>query len=213
MKSDRPPRSVLSPRLIACGDSTLDVLVDHCKATCRLPGATAYGLLNNNSITHAREAFSSFFASFPSDIPLIYLGAVDCSRLIWRKKEVEPKELIKNCVQNLFSFLSELNRKFIVVSVTYSPVDAVKDYPKHSWEVVSQQEMTDHIKLFNTYLKEGTETFGHYYLDITTPTTGPDGLIDPKHVRSNRDLHLIPWSLYYIVKEALDNAQDFWSDK
>ena len=77
------PRSKISERLIGMGDSHLDNFSFFCAATCRIPGATAHGLVNDNSVTRSREAFKSFLSAFPSYIPFLCLGEVDCNSLPW----------------------------------------------------------------------------------------------------------------------------------
>lgn len=200
------PRSILSDRLIAIGDSHLDMITFFTRAICRVPGATAYGLVKDDTKTNSRVAFLSFLSAFPSDIPLICVGGVDCTFLIW-KKDIEPKAVVRMSIDHLFTFLKETKRKFIITSVILPP----NDDKRFAWNTATREQRTDIVKLFNTYLAQLSKSEGHYYLDIATPTMGPDGLVDKKYIVSPKDIHLAPIQIYDVVREKLDEAESFFS--
>jgi hypothetical protein len=200
--------SKISGRLIGMGDSHLDNFTFFCAATCRIPGATAYSLTNLKSETHAGDAFYHFLSVFPPFyIPLLCIGEVDCNSLPWRKVTNEkPTYFIHQSVSRLFSFIKETKRKFILPSVTLPPVDSYKEQGVRLHVTSNQQERTELVVLYNKVLKEVADKLGHHFLDITTPTTGLDGLVDQSFIRSNSDVHLSPTKLYLIIRDLLDKV-------
>ncbi len=200
-------RSILSKKLIGMGDSHLDNFSFFCAATCRIPGATAYGLMNDNSETRAREAFKGFLSAYPNYIPLLCLGEVDCNSLPWRKSsKCPPIDSIYASIDNLSSFLFEIDRKFILSSVTLPPVDCYKCVGIRLHVTSDQQERTKLVHLYNELLKEVAIEQGHHYLDITTKTSLSNGLVDPSFIVSTSDVHLDPSKLYPIVRYQLDGV-------
>lgn len=200
-------RSIISENLIGMGDSHLDNFTFFCAATCRIPGATAYGLLNDNSETRSREAFKSFIDSFPNHIPLMCLGEVDCNSLPWKFGKTEPPEkLIHQSIENLFSFLDEFNKKFILPSVVLPPIDAYKGLSIRHWVTSTKEERTILVNLYNKMLKTKADEYGHIYLDITSKTVGSDGFIDKSFIIAHNDVHLDPSKMYSIVRKKLDEV-------
>jgi hypothetical protein len=200
-------RSIISENLIGMGDSHLDNFTFFCAATCRVPGATAYGLLNNNSETMAREAFKGFLDAFPKHIPLLCLGEVDCNSLPWKFGRTEsPESFIYQSIEHLFTFLDEFNRQFILPSVTLPPIDAYKGLGIRHWVTSNMKDRTILVKLYNALLATKASEYGHRYLDITSQTVGPDGLIDKSFIISHNDVHLDPSKMYSIVRKKLDEV-------
>jgi hypothetical protein len=201
-------RANISDKLIGMGDSHLDNFTFFCAATCRIPGATAYGLTNPLSDTKARNAFTKFINVFANHIPLLCIGEVDCNSLPWRSNEhPSPEVFIMYSVDHLFQFLDEFNRKFILPSVTLPPVESYQELSIRTHVSAGKAKRTELVKLYNTYLKEGCSRLGHHYLDITTPTMNVDGLIDPSFIVSPFDVHLKPHTLYDIVRNNLNSIE------
>jgi hypothetical protein len=200
-------RSKISELLIGMGDSHLDNFSFFCAATCRVPGATAYGLVNSNSETRAREAFLGFLSAYPNYLPLLCIGEVDCNSLPWRGKIIEkPSNFIHKSIDNLFSFLHETKRKFILSSVTLPPVESYKNLGIRSHVIANKQERTNLVRLYNNLLKRYANKLGYYYLDITTPTTGPDGFVSNSYIRSPSDVHLAADKVYPIALSLLNEV-------
>lgn len=199
-------RSKISERLIGMGDSHLDNFSFFCAATCRIPEATAHGLVNDNSVTRSREAFKSFLSAFPSYIPLLCLGEVDCNSLPWYMPEDDPKEVIHQAVNNLSIFLKETDRKFILSSVTLPPIDSYQSSEVRLHVTADKKERTSLVKLYNKLLKDISIKSGHHYLDLTTPTTGKDGFVDKSYIRSLSDVHLSSDKVRTIVRSLLDEV-------
>jgi len=197
-------RPTISEKLIGIGDSHLDNFTFFCAASCRIPGATSYGLTKPNSDTNAREAFLSFLSSFPSHIPLLCIGEVDCNSLPWRTITTKaPEDFIYQSITSLFSFIKETNRRFILPSVTLPPVDSFKELGIRKFVTSNKVERSSLVKLYNSLLLKNAYDNGHIYLDITTPTTGPNGLVDEYFIHSSSDVHLQPHKLYPIVLDLL----------
>lgn len=200
-------RSTISNRLIGMGDSHLDNFTFFCAATCRVPGATAYGLTNNQSETRAREAFLNFLFAFPGYIPLLCVGEVDCNSLPWKHNNTDPPEsFISQSIEHLFSFLAETGRKFILPSVTLPPVESYQGTKIRPWVKANKEARTALVKLYNKRLKVIAAKEGHIFLDITTPTTGIDGLVNKFFTQSDSDVHLAPEKIRDIVRLRLDGV-------
>jgi len=190
------------------GDSHLDNFEFFCAATCRIPGATAYSLTNLGSETHAGDAFYRFISAFPkSYIPLLCVGEVDCNSLPWRVTTTEkPSYFVHQSISRLLSFIKETKRTFILPSVTLPPVEDYKEIGARTHVTSCKQERTELVKLYNKVLKEVATKNGHFFLDITTPSTGEDGLVHQDFIRSASDVHLMPSKLYSIIKKLLDEV-------
>jgi hypothetical protein len=200
-------RSKISERLIGMGDSHLDNFSFFCAATCRIPGATSYGLMNDNSDTRAREAFKGFLSAFPNYIPLLCLGEVDCNSLPWRRSmKGSPIHSVYSSIDNLYFFLREIDRKFILPSVILPPVDSYKGLGVRSHVTSDKEERTFLVHLYNRLLKEMSAKQGHHYLDITTQTMNKSGLVNSEYIISKSDVHLDPSKLYPIVRLQLDGV-------
>jgi hypothetical protein len=200
-------RSIISSRLIGMGDSHLDNFSFFCAATCRIPGATAYGLLSDQSETRAREAFLGFLSAFPDHIPLLCLGEVDCNSLPWRKSTTnKPSYYIHQSVNRLLYFIKETNRKFILPSVTLPPVDDYSESGNRLHVTSSRSERTELVRLYNKLLKTNASKAGHYYLDITSPTTGLDGFVSESFIRSSNDSHLMPSKVLNLARDLLNQV-------
>jgi hypothetical protein len=203
----RLSRSIISDNLIGMGDSHLDNFTYFCAATCRIPGATAYSLIKDKSETRSREAFKAFLSAFPKHIPLLCVGEVDCNSLPWRHGENKrPESFIYDSVEHLFEFLDESNRSFILPSVTLPPVDSFAELSVRPFVTANKSERTILVKLYNALLETKAKEYGHKYLDITSQTTGLDGLVNIDYIRNPKDVHLDPTKLYDIVKKKLDEV-------
>jgi len=200
-------RSIISEILIGMGDSHLDNFEFFCAATCRIPGATAYGLVNENSDTRAREAFKGFLSAFPKYLPLLCVGEVDCNSLPWRHGQTKSPELfIYDSIENLFSFLDEFNRSFILPSVTLPTVHSFKELTIRNYVTSDKKERTLLVGLYNALLETKAKEYGHKYLDITSQTIGPDGMIDQSFVKAHDDVHLNRFKMYDIVRNRLNEV-------
>jgi hypothetical protein len=202
-------RSVISNQLIGMGDSHLDNFTFFCAATCRVPGATAYGLTNNQSETRAREAFLNFLFAFPGYVPLLCIGEVDCNSLPWKHGRTDlPESFIQQSIDHLFSFLAETGRQFILPSVTLPPVDSFRSTKTRPWVTANKEVRTNLVKLYNQRLREEVTKKGHSFLDIATPTTGLDGFVNQSFIQSTDDVHLSPEKIRDIVRIRLDGVRN-----
>jgi hypothetical protein len=199
-------RLPISNKIIGLGDSHLDLFTYFCNATCRIPGATAYGLTSLTSETSARQGFLNFLASFPTQIPLLCIGEVDCNSLPWRAEiTTDPHQVIHNSVNNLFTFISETNRKFILPSVTLPPVESYKDLSIRKHVPSSKLERTLLVNLYNKLLKEKSLKLGHYYIDITSPTTDTLGFVHQDYIISPIDVHLSSYKMHNIIRSTISS--------
>jgi hypothetical protein len=189
------------------GDSHLDNFEFFCAATCRIPGATAYGLTNNHSETRSKEAFLGFLFAYHDYIPLLCVGEVDCNSLPWKHGRIDPPELfIDQSIDHLFSFLYDTKKRFILPSVILPPVESYSGTKIRPWVKANKEERTALVKLYNKKLQKESATMGHLFLDITTPTTGQDGLVNQSFVQSPTDVHLSSEKLRDIVRFRLDGV-------
>jgi hypothetical protein len=171
-------RSKFKDSLVAVGDSHIDMFTYFCNATCRVVGASAMGLSNEHSLTQARRAFSSFLKTMNEFTPLICVGEVDCNSIAW-KSTLSCYDAIQISINNLFTFLKEFNKSFIISSVILPPVNSYIGMHFRTDVAASKEARTALVKHYNKIVKERARLENHYFLDITTPTTGPDGFVAP----------------------------------
>jgi hypothetical protein len=203
-------QSLITNKLVVVGDSHVDMFTYFCIASCRIAGASAYGLGNPDSLTKSAEAMSGFLAAYDKYIPLICVGEVDCNSIAWSKPD--PMKFVDDAVRNLARFISLRNRKFIVSSVILPPVDSYIGSRARPRVTSTKKQRTSLVKLFNINLKDMCDTLGHFFLDITTSTTGPDGFVDPKYIINPKDVHLSPIQMFDVIREKLDEAAGFYNN-
>jgi len=193
--------------IAALGDSHVDMFSSVCRVICKVPGASAYGTSNEKSKTHAREVFSGFLVGIREFQPLICIGEVDCNSVYWRGS-IDKNTYVVTAITRLFNFIRNHYRKFIISSVVLPPVESYKNSKFRPHVSASREERSALVYKFNDHLKAASWHNGHYFLDITTPTVGDDGLISRKFFRPN-NTHLNVTAIRPIIEEKIWEAKDF----
>lgn len=189
-------------QFIAIGDSHIDMFARLCKVTCRIPGASAYGITNLNSDTRANRIISALLSTLHEYKVIISLGEVDCNSVYWMKS-MSKEDYVQAAISNLSSFLSTFTQHLIISSVILPPVD---DYQKTNMRPqvsATKLERTNLVYLFNSHLQKMCTNNNYHYLDITTPTANKQGLLRNKFMISKTNSHLNPNTIFPIIKKGL----------
>lgn len=147
-------------------------------------GATALGLANPNSKTHALRKFRSVIDAVPLDRPLLFmLGEVDCGFLIWHRVEHEGLSIdgeFESSLRNYTDFLRTLlaaGRKRLVIATV--PLPTLRDMSKGSVGnarrdvSASLEERTALTRAYNRRLRTWATANQCHFLDYE------DDLLDP----------------------------------
>lgn len=195
--------------IASVGDSHVDMFSPFSRAMCKVPGATLWGLSKESSETKAMRAFLAFLKAIPEFNPLICVGEVDCNSLYWHKNEsLSIGKYLDICMKRLKWFLSNIEKKFIISSIVLPPVDTYKHSRGRPHVKASKEERTDLVKVFNNSLKNLAELDDHYYLDISTPTLGKDGLVHPHFIKTVRNTHLNNRKMEVVIREKLNEYKE-----
>lgn len=192
-------------KLLAFGDSHLEALkfawdlrllgVDRA-IFCIVPGATAVGLRNPNSVTNALEIYQAA-AKENGDAThaLIHLGEVDCGFVIWWRsmKFGESVERQVDCsIQAYGKFVADLYRLGLSrVCITGASLPTIRDQAEFG-EVanmrrevsVSLAERTALTLDYNERLRELARETGSEYFDLSGGTMNRDERVVSDHFRS-----------------------------
>jgi hypothetical protein len=206
---------VLMTKLLVFGDSHLEALklaadLNLLRAEdsnfCIVPGATAVGLRNPNSVTNALSEYRYASAIHPlSTHVLIHLGEVDCGFVMWWRRQ-KYKESIEQQVQDSLSayrcFVSELkNLGFERICITGASLPTIRDgidfgdvSNKRSEVKVSLGERTELTRNYNFELRKMASELYCSYFDISDCITDNlSGLVSDFFRNSNScDHHLDP---------------------
>jgi hypothetical protein len=169
-------------------------------------GATASGILNPESKTHALRTFDARLGRARRwQQVLLHLGEVDCGFLIWhraKRRGVSVDEQLTGTLDSYTTFISRVAdmgfRRVIVLSVPLptigdSPSERVGDVARLRKEVnATKAERTELTLRFNGELRERCDAVGVTFVDLTAGHLDPaTGLIDPRFLRkTNLDHHL-----------------------
>jgi hypothetical protein len=171
-----------------------------------VPGATAQGCVNPNSMTNSLEIYKSHIMKTNKyDKIMIMLGEVDCGYLIWvrcKRYNISIESQIDLCIKNINTFINDvlLSNDYINEQIVLCGVHlpTIKDNTNHKYlcgarkEVdVGQYERTLKTLEYNSYLKKMAEVNGYKYIDITKYIIQQNGLVNDYYLSSNvGDHHL-----------------------
>jgi hypothetical protein len=178
---------MVTKNILALGDSHLDAL----KLASELellngnyyfsivPGATAVGLRNPNSITDAVNIFTLALATQPTDSHvIIHLGEVDCGFVIWWRAQKYGESIEKQFGESIDAYGQFLNvmlqRGFNKICIAGASLPTIPDRVeigdvanKRSEINVSIKDRTELTIKYNRALKELAKKLGISYFDIT----------------------------------------------
>jgi hypothetical protein len=193
--------------VLCLGDSHIRVfelieetsLIPHARfELCWIAGATAQGIVNPNSQTHALREFEARLDRAPVSQTLVFqLGEVDCGFLIWyraAKYGISIESQLESSLSNYCSFLDSVRaRGFSELLVLSAPLPTVADgirwgdVPNLRSEVTApQRERTELTLTYNARLAERCLASGHRFVDVTSAQLDPKtGLIRRELLRPN----------------------------
>jgi hypothetical protein len=167
-------------------------------------GATAQGLANPNSRTHALGIFSDRIRrAKPWQILVFQIGEVDCGFVIWyrsEKYELSVQSQLERSIAIYTSFLLDIRSKgFHQIYVMSAPLPTITD--GQTWGDVanarrevtaSQLKRTELTLLYNKMLKEFCDENSITFLDTSDQLLDKStGLISPRFINhENTDHHL-----------------------
>ncbi|MBS7543367.1 hypothetical protein [Ancylobacter oerskovii] len=145
---------------------------------CRVPGATAAGLMNEKSATDARGSFLNFLKEYDkTSLVLLHLGEVDCGILVWLRAQKNGTSLeheVSRSIESYMRFVDELvagGRKN--VAITSATLPTINDHD-HSGDIISirrqavsatQKQRTEVTHLFNAQLAREAAARGLTFID------------------------------------------------
>lgn len=197
--------------VLCVGDSHLRVMRHVCVPgawirVTSVDGATASGVLNPNSQTHALSIFTARLSrAKPWQVVLVELGEVDCGFVIWhraQRHDLSVEEQLAYTLDSYVAFIETVRGMgFRQVLVLSAPLPTIGDDPLEWGEVANlraevtatQRERTDLTLRFNAQLSERCRALGGVcFVDATTGHLNPvTGLVDQRFVRSTSyDHHL-----------------------
>lgn len=178
-------------QLIALGDSHLEalklaadlgLLVSDNNEFCIVPGATAVGLRNPNSITDALNLFrGTLDKKDRTSFILTHLGEVDCGFVIWWRAQKYKESIEKQFTDSLSTyqnFIIELRsigyKKICITGASLPTIRDGVDYGevanKRSEIQVSIHDRTKLTLAYNAALKKFADRSSFYFFDIADAT-------------------------------------------
>lgn len=200
-------------KLLAFGDSHLEALkfawdLKLLQADdaifCIVPGATAVGLRNPNSVTNALEIFQAAAEEHrDATHALIHLGEVDCGFVVWWRcmKFGESVERQIDCSIDAYGkFVADLYRRgFSRVCITGASLPTIRDHLEFGEVANRRREVTVGLAertaltlSYNERLHNLARETGSKYFDLSSGTINRDDKIVSDHFRNEdpRDHHL-----------------------
>lgn len=170
----------------------------------KVPGATASGLANPNSVTKALETFERGLNEIPKNSKIIFLlGEVDTGFLIWymaEKKNLPVKELMENSINNYVKFLIDCKCKgYKNLYIMSAPLPTIKDNQnfgeianKRKEVKATQIQRTNLTIEYNNKLKASVEQIGCSFISFDNYLIAPqNNLIDSIYLNDDpTDHHL-----------------------
>ncbi len=145
--------------------------------TISVKGATAYGIINANSVTGARSIYDKRLKRLNSDsIIIVLLGEIDASFLVWylaQEKDINVNLVLQKSINHYIKFLNyilNLKLKLIVCSAPLPTADdnsintafmSIRDKIK-----VNKLKKTQMTLKFNRKIREYCESKEIIYMDM-----------------------------------------------
>lgn len=222
MGQNRPKGDTLK-RVLAIGDSHIRVFEHpffrlffprtHFRVVY-VPGASASGIANVNSLTRAYTIFKSALEEGGYDEIIVTLGEVDAAYAIWKRAETqqsEPMTIVEDVVGKYQQFLLSLS-EYAPTRVLSAPMQTIKDYSNCADET-SKIRASINIPIqmrigFTVELNHRLKLFCHEnsinYLDLDMWSLGQSGSVRSWLIHPNNpcDHHYYRWryALMIIIK-------------
>jgi hypothetical protein len=192
--------------LVVLGDSHIHGFRGIAGYIGMIPGATAYGLANENSRTQAGNKFRSVMEKLGTKhIYLFHLGEVDCSSLSWKKQKEGIVEVIVQSCLNYIRFIRTLTGyRLIIASCPPTPVISYLGSKGNRTSNGSVWEVrTDLINRFNLMMEAfclgANIRFYNYHKDVCK-----NGIVlDNFKLPNASNPHLNPQELHKVFSKSL----------
>ena len=166
--------------------------------TVSVMGATAYGVVNYNSATSAREIYEKRLNSLQMNHKvLVMLGEIDTGFLIWslaKKKSLLVENVLEETIERYGKFLTYINKMDKDIIVCSAPLPTIDDEVKkpdyllaREGVKVSKKKRTDLALKFNTLVQEFCRINNIIYLDLDLDSIdATTGLLSEKLISSTK---------------------------
>lgn len=157
-----------------------------------VPGGSASGLYNRDSLSQAFERFEQARATVKADWVILNLGEVDAGHAIWARAQRSGRPIaamLDDAVDKYIRYIQELapQCRLIVLSAPlptlsddFQPQDAAARTRRAV--TMSQRERTALTLAFNDRVGQACHAIGVTYLDDRARSLGQDGLVRRKWV-------------------------------
>jgi hypothetical protein len=181
-------------------DGAVNVLV----RMMQIPGATAYGLVNENSISNSRKTIKRLLQKIDRRSVLVFqFGEVDCAFSIWKRvlaNGTSPIDEVNEACESYLSFIKEVKELgFATILVATVPPPTVYDWG--GWHgspmaAFRQQieatihERTECARMFNHVLRSLANTGLYRFIDVESCYLDKETGLVKTELRMENDLHL-----------------------
>lgn len=178
-----------------------------------VPGATAYGLMNDSSKTKAGSVFKDAISAHPEYLQIFCLGEVDCNALVWRREVTIPSFVIL-ATNKYFKFVNSFSTNPAVCSVPLPPVESYQTPPyslrkdkSRGFVKADKQLRTEVVNFFNLRMKCLCETVNCPFLDLTPHIKNGNGTLNMKFSKNLADSHLKVELVEPIIERLLHETE------
>lgn len=202
-------------RLLCVGDSHLYAVkqaaeiglikADECRFSI-VPGATAVGLRNPNSITDAMSIFNEDIYKRPTDTYLlIQIGEVDCGFVIWYRSTKYGESVERQMYESLKAYqdfiMNLMRRGYKHICITGAILPTIRDDVDFGTVANARSEirvpLLERTRLtleYNVGLKKLSEELNINYLELTQKILSKESFVVDDNFRNPdpRDHHLDP---------------------
>ena len=199
--------------MLAIGDSHIKMFaqVPLVTSIISVPGATAYGLANKNSLTSASKTFTESLGQETTIISC--LGEVDCNVLYWRMSDrcgIRLTTFLSKAISHYFDFLDSLKRNVIVCTI---PLPVIDNYSNGAYSLrnckpradikANKKERTEVVNLFNAMLESNCAMCNMSLLNYI-PDISNGKSLRMNYAKSPDDSHLDPVKVGPILTKHLE---------
>ncbi len=160
-----------------------------------VPGGSASGLYNRDSLTQAYKNFEQALTTVKADFVILNLGEVDAGHAIWARAQRSGRPmaaLLDDAVANYTRYIHELAPQCRLIVVSAPLPTLGDDFQPHDETArtrravtLSQRERTALTLAFNDRVGQACRAIGVPHLDDRAWSMGPDGLVRRRWM--NRD--------------------------
>lgn len=176
-----------------------------------VPGASASGITNVNSLTRAYTIFKAALDEGGYDEIMVMLGEVDAAYAMWKRMEIHKDDLdtiLDNTVLKYCAFIQSLSKyaPVVVLSASLQTIDNCSECSDETSEIragvdVSIQDRTMATLEFNQKVSTFCKEHGIKYLDMDPWSIGKDGLVKKwlLNPKNSCDHHYYRWRYAMLI--------------